>query len=95
MNGFILGLYGVYLLLVGFNGNSAEMVERLRADAPGFLPWAVSIAVLAAMYENENTRQIAKPFIFLLILTFILRNFNTLRAQSEELYRMANVKLGA
>ena len=94
MNGFILGLYGVYLLLVGFNGNSQAMVKMLRADAPGFLPWAVSIAVLAAMYENENTRQIAKPFIFLLILTFTLRNFGVLEKQTKELYQMANNSLG-
>jgi hypothetical protein len=95
MNGFIIGLYGVYLLLVGFEGNSSKMVDALRKDAPGFLPWAVSIAVLAAMYENENTRQIAKPFIFLLIITFVLRNFDVLKKQSKELYKMSGVKLGA
>lgn len=91
MNGFVLGLYGVYLLLVGLAGNSGKLVDMIRSDAPGFLPWAVSIAVLTVMYESDTLRPIAKPFIFLLLLTFVLTNFNDLKSQTEMLYQKAGV----
>lgn len=91
MNGFILGLYGVYILLVGLAGNSSKLLDLIRQDAPGFLPWAVSIAVLAVMYESDTLRPIAKPFIFLLLLTFVLSNFNDLKQQTEMLYQKAGV----
>lgn len=85
----LIAFYGLYLLLVGVNGNSTEMVAKFREDAPGFFPWAVSIAVLAVLSELPSTRQLVAPFAFLLILTFILRNFETLRAQYNQIYSAA------
>lgn len=90
MNALILAAYGVYLLLVGFNGNSGKLLDAAKSDSGGFLPWAVSIAVLAVMYNNDYTKKIAEPFIFLLILTFILTNFDNLKSQYAELAKMAS-----
>lgn len=89
MNGLVIGLYAVFLLMVGFNGNSDELIKKLRNDAPGFLPWAVSLGVLAVAYDNKNTRPVAEPFIFLLILTFVVKNFGTLESQAKQIYSMA------
>jgi hypothetical protein len=89
MDALIIGLYGVYLLMVGFHGHSKDLMDAGTADAPGFLPWAVSIAVLAVMYENDYTKKIAQPFIALLIVTFIVKNFDTLKTQFQQLYSMA------
>lgn len=75
--------------MVGFNGNSSPLLKQGQADAPGFLPWAVSIAVLAVMYENQYTQKVAQPFIALLIVTFVLKNFDTLKSQFQTLYGMA------
>ncbi len=90
MNGLILAAYGVYLLLVGFNGNSGKMLDMSKSDAGGFLPWAVSIAVLATLYNNDYTKKVAEPFIFLLILTFILTNFDNLKSQYAQIAAMAS-----
>lgn len=89
MNALIIGIYGLYLLLVGFNGNSKALLDKGTSDASGFLPWAISIGVLAVMYENDYTKRIAQPFIFLLILTFIVKNFEVLREQFNQLNTMA------
>lgn len=89
MNGLIVGSLGIYLLMVGFNGNAKKLKDYLQADGPGFFPWAVSIAVLAVAYENEQTRKVAQPFIGLVILTFILSNFDRLKAEYVQIRDMA------
>lgn len=89
MNGLIVGTLGIYILMTGFKGNSKKLLDYLQADAPGFFPWAVVIAVLAVASENENTAKIAKPFIGLAILTFILSNFDRLRAEYAQIRDMA------
>ena len=69
-------------------------MKQGTADAPGFLPWAIAIAVLAVMYENQYTQKVAQPFIALLIVTFIVKNFPMLRHQFEQLYSMATPSTG-
>lgn len=88
MNALIIGLYGVYLLMVGFKGNSKQLLSAAQSDAPGFLPWAVSIAVLAILYNGKYTKDITSPFIGLLILAFILKNFDVLKKEFQDLYAM-------
>ena len=92
MNALIVGLYGVFLLLVGFNGNADKLLTQTKADAPGFIPWAISIGVLAALYENDVTRDVAKPFIFLVILGFILSNFERLQSEYAKLFSLSTGK---
>lgn len=81
MNALIIAVYGVYLVLVGVNGNSNNLIAAAKEDAPGFVPWAISIAVLAVINEIPSTKRLAAPFLTLLVLTFFLKNFETLRAE--------------
>lgn len=85
----LIAVYGIYILLVGINGNSQELIGKFREDAPGFFPWAVSIAVLAIMADIPSTKKLVAPFVFLLVLTFILQNFETLRSQYNRIYSAA------
>lgn len=89
MNGLIFGLYGLYAILVATNGNANALQKAIQEDSGGFLPWAISIGVLSVLYDNETTRPVAKPFIYLAILTFILKNFDQIKAQFGELYKMS------
>lgn len=81
MNVLAIGLYGIYALLVGINGKSGALIDNLKSDAPGFLPWAISIGVLAIANEIPSTQKIVAPFMTLLIIAFVLRNFDTLKSQ--------------
>ena len=89
MDAFVIGLYGLYLVLVGAKGNTGKLMEKAQADAPAFMPWLISLGVLAALYENDTTKPVAKPFLFLAILSFVLINFDTLKAQVSSLYNSA------
>ena len=89
MPALIIGLYGIYLLMVGVSGNSKVLREYASADAPGFLPWAISLGVLATMYEIPQTKKLAGPFLLLMAITFVVRNFDMLQSQFRELYSMA------
>lgn len=89
MNAMILGAYGLYFIMVGLNGNTDALMENAKSDFPPFVPWAFALGTLVALNEFEATAQVAKPFIFLLVLNFILFNFDTLESEVKTLYRLA------
>lgn len=89
MNALLLGIFGLYFVGVGFAGNAEQLAAEVKADVPGFVPWAFALAVLLVLSENETTAKFAKPFLALLILNFALRNWGTIAAQSRTLYTMA------
>ena len=89
MAALLIGVYGIYLLMVGFKGNSRALVTDIQSDAPAFLPWAVSIAVLAIMYDNKYTHDVAAPFLGLLIIAYIVKNFERLKTNFAAIQQMA------
>lgn len=90
MDGLTIGVYGIYLILVGMNGNAGLLANKVQEDAPKFLPWIVAIFVIAAINgSSEAGRKITGPFVFLLVLSFVLKRFDTLKSQSEQLWNMA------
>lgn len=90
MNGLILGLYGVYLLAVGIQGKSENLLQELDKDMPGFIPWALAIVGLIILAQTEATAKVVKPFVFLLILNFVLMNFGNLTKEVDKLRALAN-----
>ncbi len=85
MNGLILGLYGVFLLAVGFQGKSEAMLNEVDKDMPGFIPWALAIVALIVMAQSEATEKVVKPFALLLVLNFVLMNFGNLQSEVRKL----------
>lgn len=81
-----LGLYGLYLLLVAIKGNGGKFVNQLQADAPGFLPWLIAAAVLGALYQYDKTRTFAGAFLLLAVITFVTKNFASLKSQFGAIY---------
>lgn len=92
MNGLILGLYGVFLVAIGIQGKSSEFLDELNHDAPGFIPWALAIVALVIMAQSDATEKLVKPFIFLLILNFVLMNFGNI---ASEVNKLRSLSLGA
>lgn len=90
MNGLILGLYGVYLLAVGIQGKTDVLLGELDKDMPGFIPWALAIVGLIILSQSEATEKVVKPFVFLLILNFVLMNFGNLTTEVNRLRALAN-----
>ncbi len=81
----LIGLYGVYFVLVGMKGNAGKMIANVQADGKGFMPWLLAIIILRALYNVDSLRPMVKPFIALAVLTFTLKNFNTVAAQVNTL----------
>jgi len=71
----LVGLYGVYFLFVGMNGNGKELKDNLSIDFKGFLPWLLAVIILKTLYDVDGLRPAVKPFIALALLTFTLRNY--------------------
>lgn len=77
----LIGLYALYFIFVGSKGNESALMTNISGDAKGFSAWLIAILVLRAMYQSDTLRPVVKPFMALAILTFVLKNYNTIVAQ--------------
>lgn len=89
----LIGLYGLYLVFVGYKGNQSTLFQMVSQDGPGFLPWLIAVVVLGTMYRSDTLKPVVKPFIALLLLTFVLKNFNQLRSQLKQV--IGDIQSGA
>lgn len=90
MTGLFTGLYALYLVVVGLQGNASKLISELKTDASGYIPWLLAIVAIAIMAQSESLQKVIKPFIVLLILTFVLRNFATIESQIKAIYNLSN-----
>lgn len=90
MTGLFIGLYAIYLIAVGVQGNGATLFSNLKTDMPGYVPWLLAIIAIAIMAQSETLEKLVKPFIVLLILTFVLKNFPTIKTQISSIYNLSN-----
>ena len=81
----LVGLYALYLIFVGANQNALPLKNELQSDVKGFAPWLIAILVLRALYASETIRPVVKPFIYLAILTFVLKNYGVIVGQVNEI----------
>lgn len=89
MTGLFVGLYGIYLIMVGLRGNAGQLLALIGRDAPKYLPWLLAIVVLAFMSQYEATEKVVKPFIILLILAFFLKNYTTVENQLKSIWKLS------
>lgn len=76
--------------MVGAKRNEIKLIDEIKTDVNGFVPWAIAIAVLAALSEYEETNKLVKPFVALLILNFVLVNYDTMRIEFRKLTNTGN-----
>lgn len=89
----LVGLYGLFFLFVGAKGNAVPMKDEIGQDARGFFPWIMAILILRGLYSIDAIRPIIKPFMFLAVLTFFLKNYGTVTKQVNEITGL-NLPLG-
>jgi hypothetical protein len=78
MNYGLVGLYGLYLVFVGANKNTCHLKNYISSDAKEFSIWIVAIVVLKWLDSYDNLKPFVTPFIYLAILTFVLKNYDNL-----------------
>lgn len=88
----LVGLYGLYFVFVGINGNADKLSGNVQQDAKNFIPWILAILVLRAAYSSDTLKPMVKPFIGLAALTFFLKNYAKVTAQLNQIMP-ANVQL--
>lgn len=89
MTNLTVGVYAVYLIMVALRGNAGQLFSNVQTDIKGFLPWGISIGILGVLYENEKTRPVVEPFIFLIVLAAFLKNFQALKTNASQIYNSA------
>lgn len=77
MNAILAILYGVFLILVGVRGNGIALAGALSREGQ-FIYWVLVLLVVAALWETETGAQVARPLAFLIVVGFLLRNWQTI-----------------
>jgi hypothetical protein len=90
MNALLFALLGIYLVAVGVKGNYGPMTELLKEDAGGFLPWAIAIGTLAIFNEVPSTQKLVGPVLTLLVIAFVLTNYDRLKEQFQAIQNLAS-----
>lgn len=85
MSAGLVGLYGIYLVLVGVHANTDSLLTLVEDNGKDFLVWILAIAILSALYHVNTIRPVVKPFIALAILVFVLKNWGTVSAQLSDI----------
>lgn len=91
MTSIMIGLHGLYLIVVGANGNVNKLMGLLSDDVKPFIPWIFAILVISLLSQHEDTKKLIAPFITLLALNFVLRNFETVKAEVNKIYSLSGV----
>ena len=86
----LIGLYGIYLIFVGYRGNQSALFQAISQDGPGFVPWLIVVIVLGTAYRSDTLKPVVKPFIALALLAFVLKNYSTLKGQLEAVIGSVN-----
>lgn len=81
----LIGIYALYLIFVGFNGNAKAVLTDIESDASGFAPWLLAIVALKALASSDTIAPAVRPFIALAIVTFIVKNYGQLVGQLNQI----------
>lgn len=81
----LIGMYAIYFILVGWNKHASQLMTNVQQDGQGFIPWILAILVLRAMYASATLRPMIKPFIGLIVLVFVLKNYGTIVGQLNQI----------
>ncbi len=90
VSNLLVGLYAVYFFMIAYKGDSMKVMGLVQQDAPKFLPWVIVIVILSALYNNEKTHAVVKPFIILAVIAFVLKNFGVLSSEVSKIYYSAS-----
>lgn len=69
-------LFGIMLVEVGVRNNAKPMFGQLATDMQGFLAFGAVIMILGIAGSIDTIRPVAKAFIALVFVVFLLKNGN-------------------
>lgn len=75
MAGILLFIYGLFFIGTGIQGNAPQLLTEIESEKQ-FLYWIVILLVIGALWETESGEKIARPFVVLIVLGFLLKNNN-------------------
>lgn len=77
----LVGLYAIYFIFVGINGNARKMTDAVQTDGKDYLVWILAIVILRALYANEKARPVVGAFSTLVLVSFFLMHYKTLAGE--------------
>lgn len=77
---FIFLLFGLVLIISGYNGTSGKLFDLLKDDIAGtngFGKWMFALFIIGAIGYVKPLKQFSDTFLFLVILVIVIANNNT------------------
>lgn len=86
MGSMLVGLYGVFLMLVALHGNGAVLLSSIAQEGD-FFPWIIALLVLAALNDMQSTHDFVAPFIALAIVSTLVSRWDEVSRQLLDAYQ--------
>lgn len=84
MTSVLLAAYAIYFVLVGAHGNASALVTDITSEKQ-FVYWILVLIVVTALWESPVGEEVAKPLAALIVLGFLLKNYQTLSTNARQL----------
>lgn len=72
----LVGIIGLYLVVVGIGGNGVEFIDWASHQSQ-FLAWVVVSLVLVALLDHASTHELGLVFTSLIIIGYIVTHYQT------------------
>lgn len=79
MSQVLVGLFGIFILVVGFLGNGIELI-CWTSQQKGFVAWLVVALVLMGLIQYQPTRTIGTSLAALIIVSYAVIHWPELSA---------------
>lgn len=86
MSQVILLVLAVYVFMVGYHGHATLLFSQLAKDLPGFVPWLIAVTLLGLLAANQETGKLVKPFIALIIVAIVIKNWTKISNTGKSFY---------
>lgn len=85
MNAAVLGIFSVYIIMVGVAGNAPEFFAMLTSER-GFVSWIVVLLILGALASSDVTQPMVIPFLMVAVIATLSMRYDDISAQIKTSY---------
>lgn len=88
----LIGLMGLYLVVVGIGGNGVPFIKWASGQGQ-FLAWVAVALVLVALVEHQSTHEFGVIFGSLIIIAYAVSHYQTVMDQFTAAAKAADVQV--
>jgi hypothetical protein len=80
-------LFALYVMVVGWRGNAADLIDDAEQDIAGFGSWVAAWAFLMLLRATP-AKPVVDPLIILALTSTILSRWNNVKTDAQTTYKI-------